>query len=344
MQETTTIAMARDRLTVATFNVLNLDPNDADGDTDVADGRFAALGAQIANNMGAPDIIGLQEIQDSSGSLNDGTTDAAVTLQLLVDAIAAAGGPAYAFAEAVPADGTSGGQGGANIRNAFLYRTDRVDLVEGSVDFAAGSDADASFDDSRRPLVGEFVFNGETVTVINNHFRSKGGSDPLYGATQPPGNGGETQRDGQASFVNALVDAMLADNPAAKIVTLGDFNEFSFKSPLALLRGAGDEQALFDLADIFGGALDNFSFIFEGNAQLLDHILVTQGLLGLDPLFDIVHANADFFNGVTDHDALIASFLIGMADAVPGPGVLGLLGLSVAALAFARRRRQSLPL
>ncbi|MBV7257913.1 hypothetical protein KCG44_14095 [Pacificimonas sp. WHA3] len=335
--ETTTIDAGGDRLTVASFNVLNLDANDADGDSDIADGKFAALGAQIANNMGAPDIIALQEIQDSSGSFNDGTTDATLTLQTLVEAIAAAGGPRYAFAEVAPQDGTAGGQPGGNIRNAYLYLADRVDLVEDSVAFPDGATTDPAFAGSRKPLVAEFVFNGETVTLINNHFSSKLGSSPLFGAVQPPINSGEDERRAQAAFVNALVDTLLADNPLAKVITLGDLNEFSFFSPLEILRGIGGEQVLTDLADLLAGQLDAYSFIFDGNSQLLDHILVTQALLGLDPQFDIVHANSEFFGAPSDHDALIASFLI-EAAAVSAPGILGLLGLSVAALAWRRRR------
>ncbi|NKB17039.1 MAG: hypothetical protein HC770_01140, partial [Pseudanabaena sp. CRU_2_10] len=91
--EVTTITEGGNKLTVASYNVLNLDPNEADGDTDIANGRFTAIAQQIVNNLNAPDIIGLQEIQDNSGSANDGVTSASATLQTLVDAIAAAGDP-----------------------------------------------------------------------------------------------------------------------------------------------------------------------------------------------------------------------------------------------------------
>ena len=70
-----------DQITVASYNVLNLDPGDGEA-------RFAALGDQVVNNLGSPDIIGLQEIQDNNGAVNDGTVSADQTLQELVDAIA----------------------------------------------------------------------------------------------------------------------------------------------------------------------------------------------------------------------------------------------------------------
>ncbi|GER04671.1 hypothetical protein JCM17846_23530 [Iodidimonas nitroreducens] len=85
--ETASIAVGGDRLSVATYNVLNLDPSDGPE-------KFAGLARQIVDGLLSPDIIGLQEIQDGSGPTNDGTTSAALTLQLLIDAIVEAGGPA----------------------------------------------------------------------------------------------------------------------------------------------------------------------------------------------------------------------------------------------------------
>ena len=52
--EVTTLTSAEDRLTIASFNVLNLDPNDSDGDTDIASGRFDLLANQIVNNLSSP--------------------------------------------------------------------------------------------------------------------------------------------------------------------------------------------------------------------------------------------------------------------------------------------------
>ena len=79
------------KVTVASYNVLNLSPDPSD------DNQRATLADQIVNNLRSPDVIALQEIQDNSGETDDGTTDATQTLQKLVDAIAAAGGPSYGF-------------------------------------------------------------------------------------------------------------------------------------------------------------------------------------------------------------------------------------------------------
>ncbi|MEO0837074.1 MAG: endonuclease, partial [Cyanobacteria bacterium J06642_3] len=217
--EITGIEAGDDDLTIATYNVLNLDPNDSDGDTDVADGRFEAIADDIVNSLDSPAIIGLQEIQDSSGSDNDGTISAEETLQQLTDAIAANGGTQYEFIDnTFITDNASGGQPGGNIRTAFLYDPSRVSLVEDSVQTIDSQLAGGAFEDTRLPLVASFEFNGEEVTVINNHFSSKGGSSPIFGVDQPfedlqedPNvNGGLDERQVQAEAVDNFVDSIFA--------------------------------------------------------------------------------------------------------------------------------------
>jgi predicted extracellular nuclease len=47
--------------------------------------------------------------------------DATVTLQMLIDAIATAGGPTYEYRQINPVDDQDGGEPGGNIRVAFLF-------------------------------------------------------------------------------------------------------------------------------------------------------------------------------------------------------------------------------
>ena len=42
----------------------------------------------------------------------------------------------------------------------------------------------AAFDNSRKPLAGEFTFHGARLFVVANHFNSKGGDDPLFGLVE----------------------------------------------------------------------------------------------------------------------------------------------------------------
>ncbi|GEM_PF-1724440 len=325
LSETTTVAGDADNLVIATLNVENLDPDPTDGDDDTA--KFAGLADQIVNNLNAPDIIGLQEVQDSSGANDDGTVDATDTYNTLIAAILAAGGPQYEFREVAPQDLTDGGQPGGNIRVGLLFRPDRVTFVDRGSATATTSTTPAlgatgvelslspgridptntAFDDSRKPLAAEFIFNGQKVFVVVVHFNSKGGDDPLFGLTQPPVLASETQRLAQAQVVNDFVDSLLALDPNANIALIGDLNDFYFSSPLDTVKGG----VLHNLVENLPPE-ERYTFIFDGNAQTLDHILVSQNLSGTLSGFDIVHTNAEFDSDfqVADHDPLVASFYL----------------------------------
>ncbi|NBC31221.1 MAG: phytase, partial [Alphaproteobacteria bacterium] len=332
--ETTTLDISEPRLTVASYNVLNLDPvvedvanvddmDEGDVDDDAGDGRFDAIAAQIVDSLNAPDIIALQEIQDNDGAEISDVTAADLTLQTLAEAIAAAGGPAYAFIDTpgvpttfVDADGNLvrpvGGQPGGDIRNAFLYNPERVDLVEGSVRTILDDNDDLfPFFEGRIPLEATFSFGGEQVTIINNHLSSKSGSAPILGMEQPfderqeepEVNGSLDQRREQAEAVNDRVAEILGTDPEAHIVVAGDLNEFEFISPVDDILA----ENLANLTDQLPGD-ERYTFIFQGNSQSLDHVLVSEALDG-DARLDILHVNAEFAetpSRASDHEPLLA--------------------------------------
>jgi uncharacterized repeat protein (TIGR01451 family) len=311
--ETTAISPTADQLSIATFNVENLDPSDD---------RFDDLADQIVNHLNNPDIIALEEVQDNSGAADDGVVSASQTYTMLITAIDDIGGAPYAYAQIDPVNNADGGQPGGNIRVGFLYRTDRglafasrpggtatnataPALVEGelTLTFSPGriDPNNAAFLNSRKPLAGEFHFNGHTVFVIAVHLNSKGGDTPLFGAVQPPFLASEAQRVAQAQVINDFVDSLLALDPAAKVIVAGDFNDFQFSPPLATLAGG----VLANLTDSLPAG-ERYTYIFEGNAQSLDHLLVSGGVAVT--AHDIVHLNAEMPQGiqVTDHDPQLA--------------------------------------
>jgi predicted extracellular nuclease len=316
-------------LAVATFNVENLSPLDPAA-------KFATLAGQIVGNLASPDLVALEEIQDNSGPTNNGVVAADQTLAALVAAIRAAGGPAYQWREIDPVDGQDGGQPGGNIRQAFLFRTDRglsfVDRPGGNATTPVSvvnngllgprltispgriAPADAAFTTSRKPLAGEFRYAGVPLFVVANHMNSKGGDDPLFGRFQPPSRPSETQRHAQASLVRGFVDELLRRNRSAKIVVLGDINDFDFSETADILVGDG---TLVDLPRTLPIA-ERYSYVFEGNSQILDHILLSRSLAapagrpaGYD--YDIVHANSEFADQASDHDPQIVRLELGLS-------------------------------
>ena len=73
-------------------------------------------------NLRSPDIIAIEEMQDNSGPANDGVTASDLSWQRLIDAIVAAGGPAYDYRQIDPENNADGGAPGGNIRVGFLFR------------------------------------------------------------------------------------------------------------------------------------------------------------------------------------------------------------------------------
>jgi predicted extracellular nuclease len=301
------------QLTVATFNVENLDPSD---------GSFANLAGLIVNNLRSPDLVSLEEVQDNNGATDNGTVDATTTLTMLRDAILAAGGPTYAWREIDPVNDQDGGEPGGNIRQAFFFRTDRgLAFVDrpgaGSTTANSVVDADgqpqlqyspgridptnSAFNSSRKPLAAEFTYNGHQLIVIANHWNSKGGDDPLWGRDQPPVLSSEVQRRQQATVIRDFVQDVLAVDANAEVVVLGDLNDFEFSNPLMILKGA----PMTDLIETLP-ANERYTYVFEGNSQALDHILVSDSLIGVSRT-DVVHVNSEFWDQASDHEPQVAT-------------------------------------
>lgn len=135
---------------------------------------------------------------------------------------------------------------------------------------------------------------------------------PLFGRIQPSTrlqedpivNGRVDVRKDQAEAVKKFVDSILAQNHKANVFVLGDFNEFEFISPLNILK-----ENLINLTETLPED-ERYSFIFEGNSQSLDHMLVSKGLRKRAS-FDIVHINSEFAETsqrASDHDPIVARF------------------------------------
>jgi predicted extracellular nuclease len=315
-REATTPA-ATNQVAIATFNVENLDPTDTPA-------KFELLAHLIVDNLKSPDLITVEEIQDNNGPADTGNTDASLTYNTLITAIVTAGGPTYQVRQIDPVNDQDGGEPGGNIRIGFLFRTDRglqfVDRPGGTSTAAttviAGPDGpqlslspgridptNPAFTTSRKPLAAEFTFNGQKLFVIGNHFNSKGGDQPLFGHFQPPSRSSEVQRAQQAQVVHDFVADILAIDPNAPVVVLGDLNDFEFSNTIQILKG----RLLTDLMDTLP-LPERYSYDFEGNSQTLDQILVSSGLLTRPFSYDVVHVNAEFSVHASDHDPQVARF------------------------------------
>ncbi len=338
LPEVSSLERAPGKLTVASYNVRNLDPGDGL--------RFGAIARHIVEALRAPDILALQEIQDDDGASDSGTVGADLTWGMLVDAIADAAGPRYEFIDTPPIDGQDGGQPGANIRVGFLVDAARVTLEAGSVRRILDSDLSDGdvFQNSRKPLSIAVTFGGRRIVLVASHLTSRLGSSPLYGALQPPVVAGRARRVAQAEQIRAFASDARAADPDVLLVVLGDLNAFPLEGSSLGLEGspaetgplevlaAGEPPLLRALFSKLPRA-ERYSFIHEGNGQLLDHVLVSTELYAHSE-FDIVHVNAEFASPASDHDPILARLDV---TAAPEPSSAAAVAAALLVLTALRR-------
>ena len=145
----------------------------------------------------------------------------------------------------------------------------------------------------------------------------------MFGRYQEPRRPSERQRRGsatdpadttrgQAGVVNAFVKDILGIDRRARVLVLGDLNDFDFSETVKVLETGADQRGL-ELVDLwhFTPQDERYSYIFQGNGQVLDHILVSPALL-LDgrPDLDAVHINTEFTDQVSDHDPPITRLAV----------------------------------
>jgi uncharacterized protein len=315
----TASAQRSNQLAMATYNVENLAPGDPAT-------KYQRLAEGVVTNLSKPDVVALEEVQDNTGATDNGVVAADQTLTKLTDAIVAAGGPRYEWREIDPVNDKDGGQPGGNIRVVFLFNPARVSFVDRGSSSVNRSTTGASvvkshgdpqlslspgridptnpvWTTSRKPLAGEFRFRGETVFAIANHFNSKGGDQNADGRFQFPAQSSAVQRAGQAQVVHDFVERILDVDRKADVVVLGDLNDFQFSPSAAALRtGTADGSGPSILTDLIATLPKDqqYTYVFNGVSQVLDHILVTRELD--DVQYEVVHVNAEYADQASDHD------------------------------------------
>ena len=208
------------------------------------------------------------------------------------------------------------GPGRDAIRVGILYRGEHVSPVGPPV-----FPADPIFDWGSRPPLGQAfaLEGGEPWLVVANHLKSKGGCPD---GDHPRATSGDFDLgDGQACWnahrvaaARALADWLDAD-PAGmggeNVLLVGDLNSYGQEDPIRLLHDRGWEDA-------FAAAERPYSYVFQGQAGRLDHVLVRASRASRLRGAAIWHSNADEFTGFgyefdpeptvwrsSDHDVLL---------------------------------------
>ena len=291
-----------DQITIAAYNVEDLS-------YDTKTKKIGILTEQIIENLGAPDIIALEEIKGDN-STEDGS-DIYKTLNLLTENISIASNGKFRYSNISIPDKNS------TMNVAILYRTDRglafrslstgnprenVTVIRGphiSPNPGWIYPRDPAFQTGlRKSLAAEFTFKGQSLFVIANHFKAKDSKDDrLFGEFQPPRSITDDKRHNQAQIVHNFVKEILNSSSTANIVVLGDLNDFPFSETLNILKGNLLTNQLESLS-----IEEQYTYNFEGNSQALDHILISKNLGHMSPEFKVVHINSDFGIQTSDHD------------------------------------------
>ncbi|KAK3350339.1 Endonuclease/exonuclease/phosphatase-like protein [Lasiosphaeria hispida] len=306
-------------LTIGDYNVENLAPTSA---------HLPKVAAHIVSALKTPDLLFIQEVQDDSGPTDNGVVSANLTLTALVSAIKALSNVTYAFASVDPVANQDGGQPGGNIRQAYLYRAEVVELDGGvpgkggdatlvlpgpKLSFNPGrvEPASEAWAASRKPLAAAWRAKGakRAFFTLNVHWSSKGGGTTLHGDARPPVNGAVGKRVQQAEVTGAFIAEILKEDPAAGVVAAGDFNEFAFVGPM---RKFSELSGLVDLDEAAGiPVAERYTYTYDMNTQALDHMYVSPSIANSKTTkYQHLHVNSWASNAdvVSDHDPSVALF------------------------------------
>lgn len=292
---TTRLAPEAGAVTIATVNGFNLDVQVEDPalvadprrdiDDDVLYGRFEMLARAIVEQAGGPDIVALQEIQDDDGAEITDVVDAGETYAQLQRDIRRLGGPDYDWADIPPEVGADGGQPGGNIRNAFLFNPERVELLRPTL--RRLGEASEAFDGSRKPLLARFRerSTGAELWVINVHLASKRHQRGLFAPTEPGFDPREGTRIAQAAIVREAFEPALT--AGEDFYVTGDFNDFEFSRTLTTL--CGDDCV--NLVDTLPPEA-RYAYNHRGQLQVLMHGVVPRRCHEAGAVaYEILHGN-----------------------------------------------------
>ncbi len=288
-------------LRIATFNLENFDETEP-GDRPSLDERIALMRPQIVRLRA--DIVCFQEV---NGQEREGEPRGLAALERLLDGTNLQGaelvstrtqaGEVYNERNLVVASNHPV-VSSAQIKNELVAAPEYRRLT------AIPPDTEARVIGIERPIqhvvidVGEDGMQTELLHVINIHLKSKRPTnipgqkvDNFTWATSSGWAEGfflsSLKRMSQALEVRWLVDQILDDDPNASIIVAGDFNAEPSEVPVLAIRGDVESTGNGDLAGRVLVPIEQtipepsrFTLIYQGQGEMIDHMLVTRNLLG----------------------------------------------------------------
>ncbi len=290
--------------------------------------RKSKVSLAVRDYLRFPDVIGVTEAENLSSLKR-------LADRINADAVAAKQpNPKY---EAYLLEGNDG----RGIDVGYLVKSARVTVNKVA---QLGKDETFSLPGDKR----EMILNDRPPLLLEGTIKNPNSDKPLAFAAivnhkksflgySDPKDGGfrvRTKKKLQAEFLARAVQERQKANPDENIVVLGDLNFYQFNDGITDIIGtikgtpAGKDEVLMPSEDLVDPDLINlvdliqanqrYSYTFDGNAQVLDHILINQTMRKYLIGFGYARVNVDFpeiyrndLNRVerfSDHDVAVAYF------------------------------------
>lgn len=326
-------------LSVTAFNIQNLFDDERNSDDvkeeavvpkDFFQKRLNKASLAIRKALSLPDVLGLEEVENLK------------TLKKLaakVNSDAVASGLADPKYEAYLEDGNDP----RGIDSGYLIKSTKVKVLEakalGKSEQLPGG---GNLYDRPPYMIRVQAIDSKpdplTMTLVINHFKSYGGIDDVK-----DGQRVQSKRAEQANWLANFIAERAKADPNERVAVCGDFNAFvvndGYNDLIGTLLGTPDQNVLVPgktfVTNLINLAMlkslahpDRYSYVFDGSAQVLDHMLINKKAGERYVKFSYVRFNADFPviwgmddtrpERLSDHDPPIVYFSLD-AKAPAGP-------------------------
>jgi len=288
--------------------------------------RLQKVALAICNVLNAPDIVTLEEVENQSVA-ND--------IAAQINTTCSVGYTAYSTDNSVAYT-----QDGTGISVGFLVKNSTVDTLGlaqvGANETFTSNGSTLTLNDRPWLALNAGIKRGAgakdySVIVIVNHLRSLSGIN----ANTASGANARTKKELQAEEIAKFIQSLQAQKQ--HVISGGDFNAFEFSDgytdTLATYTNtnvlSADKVVVPGVAGLVTPPLsdltltldpkERWSYVEDGNAQVLDHMVVTPELVSGSHLV-YAHMNADFpvtaYNDATtaartsDHDPVVGYFTV----------------------------------
>lgn len=245
-------------------------------ETVVSTAEYQAHVASVSAILGEldPDVAVLAEVEN----------------QPVLEALNAKLGQKYADLSIIPS-----GNDPRGINVAAMSKIKFTSVVSHKDDsFTLNGQPAPSYKYTRDCVEYHFTKNGRNVILLGVHFRSKVAPDD------------PDKRLAEAQHTRAIADGLAKADPTAAIIVLGDMNDLPGSYPVGAVAGSGAN--VFTDAPSFLPSGDQWSFLFMGSQELIDHQMSNPLMTAMIDKASVQIRHGMDVDAASDHGPVIATY------------------------------------